>query len=41
MNELYSEITVRNTKIKNRIVMPAMVCPGLTGEDGLLSIKNT
>ncbi len=40
MNELYSEITVRNTKIKNRIVMPAMGCSGFTGEDGFLTIEN-
>ncbi len=40
MNELYSEIKIRNTKIKNRIVMPPMVCPGFTGEDGFVSLKN-
>jgi NADPH2 dehydrogenase len=40
MSNLYSEIVVRNTKFKNRIVMPPMVCSGFTGEDGLITIKN-
>jgi NADPH2 dehydrogenase len=40
MNELFSEISIRNSKIKNRIVMPPMVCPGFTGEDGLFTLKN-
>jgi NADPH2 dehydrogenase len=40
MNELFSEIIIRNVKIKNRIVMPAMGCSGFTGEDGLLTIEN-
>jgi NADPH2 dehydrogenase len=40
LRDLYSEISVRNFKFKNRIVMPPMVCAGFTGEDGLFSIKN-
>jgi NADPH2 dehydrogenase len=40
MNELFSEITIRNTKFKNRVVMPPMVCNGYTGEDGLVTLKN-
>jgi NADPH2 dehydrogenase len=40
MSDLYSEISIRNLKIKNRIVMPAMSCSGYTGEDGLLTFKN-
>jgi NADPH2 dehydrogenase len=40
MINLFSEISLRNHKIKNRIVMPPMVCAGFTEEDGLLTIKN-
>jgi NADPH2 dehydrogenase len=40
MSNLFSEITIRNLKIKNRIVMPPMVCSGFTGEDGLFTLKN-
>jgi 2,4-dienoyl-CoA reductase-like NADH-dependent reductase (Old Yellow Enzyme family) len=40
MDNLYSEISVRNFKIKNRVVMPPMLCSGFTAEDGLLSLKN-
>jgi NADPH2 dehydrogenase len=40
MNELFSEFSIRNSKIKNRIVMPPMVCPGFTGEDGFVTLKN-
>ncbi len=40
MNGLFSEISIRNIKIKNRIVMPPMVCSGFTGEDGLFTLKN-
>jgi NADPH2 dehydrogenase len=40
MNELFSPISIRNTVIKNRIVMPPMVCPGFTGEDGMVTLKN-
>jgi NADPH2 dehydrogenase len=40
MNKLYSELLVGKMKIKNRIVMPPMVCSGFTGEDGFLTLKN-
>jgi NADPH2 dehydrogenase len=40
MSNLYSEITIRNLKIKNRIVMPPMRCSGFTGEDGVLTLNN-
>ena len=40
MNELFSPISIRKTVIKNRIVMPPMVCPGFTGEDGMVTLKN-
>jgi 2,4-dienoyl-CoA reductase-like NADH-dependent reductase (Old Yellow Enzyme family) len=40
VSDLFSEIFIRNLKIKNRIVMPPMVCAGFTGEDGLLTLKN-
>jgi NADPH2 dehydrogenase len=40
MSNLFSEISIRNFKIKNRIVMPPMVCSGFTGEDGLFTLKN-
>jgi NADPH2 dehydrogenase len=40
MSSLFSEISIRNMKIKNRIVMPPMVCSGFTGEDGLFTLKN-
>jgi NADPH2 dehydrogenase len=40
MSNLFSDISIRNMQIKNRIVMPPMVCSGFTGEDGLFTIKN-
>ncbi|HSW58929.1 MAG TPA: NADH:flavin oxidoreductase [Dehalococcoidales bacterium] len=40
MSSLFSEITIRNIRIKNRIVMPPMACPGFTGSDGLFTLKN-
>jgi NADPH2 dehydrogenase len=40
MNHLYSEYSFKNIKIKNRVVMPPMVCSGFTSEDGLLTLKN-
>ncbi|MDD5701640.1 MAG: NADH:flavin oxidoreductase [Dehalococcoidales bacterium] len=40
MSSLFSEISIRNMKIKNRIVMPPMVCSGFTGEDGLFTLNN-
>jgi NADPH2 dehydrogenase len=40
MNEVFSEIIIRNSKFKNRIVMPPMVCGGYTGEDGFVTLKN-
>jgi NADPH2 dehydrogenase len=40
MSNLFSEITIRDTKIKNRVVMPPMVCFGFSGEDGLVTEKN-
>jgi NADPH2 dehydrogenase len=40
MNELFSDISIRNIKIKNRIVMPPMVCSRYTGEDGLFTQEN-
>jgi NADPH2 dehydrogenase len=40
MSSLFSEISIRNYTIKNRIVMPAMSCSGFTEEDGLFTIKN-
>jgi NADPH2 dehydrogenase len=40
VSSLFSEIPIRNFKIKNRIVMPPMVCSGFTGEDGFFTLKN-
>jgi NADPH2 dehydrogenase len=40
VSNLFSEISIGNLKIKNRIVMPPMVCAGFTGEDGHLTLKN-
>jgi NADPH2 dehydrogenase len=40
MSNLFSEITIRNVKIKNRIVMPPMVCSDFTAEDGLFTREN-
>lgn len=34
MSKLFSEITIRNKKIKNRIVLPPMVCFGWTDDSG-------
>ncbi|MBN1188847.1 MAG: NADH:flavin oxidoreductase [Dehalococcoidales bacterium] len=41
MNNLFSEITIRGLRIKNRIVMPPMVCAGYTKGDGLFTLENT
>jgi len=40
MNSLFSPIKIRNTIIKNRIVMPPMVCFGFAGDDGLVTEKH-
>jgi NADPH2 dehydrogenase len=40
MNRLFSEIPIGNVKIKNRIVMPPMVCLGYTNADGMVTEKN-
>lgn len=40
MVNLFSDITVKNVKIKNRIVMAPMVCIGWVGDDGLINMKN-
>jgi NADPH2 dehydrogenase len=40
LSSLFSEISIRNLKFKNRIVMPPMVCSGFTGEDGLFTLSN-
>ncbi|HSV31190.1 MAG TPA: NADH:flavin oxidoreductase [Atribacteraceae bacterium] len=36
-SKLFSEYTLRNFSIKNRIVMPPMVCFGWSGSDGLVT----
>jgi 2,4-dienoyl-CoA reductase-like NADH-dependent reductase (Old Yellow Enzyme family) len=41
MSELFSDITIRNTKFKNRIVMPPMGCHSFTADDGFVSIANS
>jgi NADPH2 dehydrogenase len=40
MSNLFSEVSIRSLRIKNRIVMPPMSCSGFTGEDGLLTREN-
>jgi NADPH2 dehydrogenase len=40
MSNLFSKITIKNTEIKNRVVMPPMVCFGMTAENGLVSEKS-
>ncbi len=40
MSSLFSEITIKNIKIKNRIVMPPMVCFGWAGDDGIVTEKH-
>ena len=40
MNNLFSPIKIRNTIIKNRVVMPPMVCFGFGGDDGLVTEKH-
>jgi NADPH2 dehydrogenase len=40
MTRLFSEITIRNKKIKNRIVMPPMVCFGFSNNEGKVTEKN-
>jgi len=37
MSKLFSEYTLRNISVKNRIVMPPMVCFGWSGSDGLVT----
>ncbi len=40
MNDLFSPIKIKNTIIKNRIVMPPMVCFGFGEDDGLVTEKH-
>ena len=40
MANLFSAISIKNTEIKNRVVMPPMVCFGMTKADGLVTEKN-
>jgi NADPH2 dehydrogenase len=40
MSNLYSEISIRNSRIKNRVVMAPMACSGFTEEDGFFTLKN-
>jgi NADPH2 dehydrogenase len=40
LSNLFSEITIRNHKIKNRVVMPPMVCFGYSDDSGLVTEKN-
>lgn len=40
MSNLFSAITIKSTRFKNRIVMPPMVCFGYAGEDGRVTEKN-
>jgi NADPH2 dehydrogenase len=40
LTTLFSEIEIRKVKIKNRIVLPPMVCFGYGGEDGKVYAKN-
>ena len=40
MNQLFSEYKIREKTIKNRVVMPPMVCPGWSDEQGLVTDKH-
>jgi NADPH2 dehydrogenase len=40
MSNLFSDINIRGIKIKNRVVMPPMVCFGYAGQDGKVTEKN-
>ena len=40
MSDLFSEMNIRNMRVKNRIVMPPMVCFGWAGEEGLVTENN-
>jgi NADPH2 dehydrogenase len=40
MPSLFSDISIRHKKIKNRIVMPPMVCFGFANHEGLVTDKN-
>lgn len=40
MSTLFSEISIRNIRIKNRIVFPPMACFSYSGEDGHVTEKN-
>ena len=40
MSHLFSELKVRDTIIRNRVVMPPMVCFGWTGDEGLVSERH-
>lgn len=40
MPGLFSDISIRNKKIKNRIVMPPMVCFGFSNKEGQVTEKN-
>lgn len=40
MNSLFNEGTIRNMTVKNRLVLPPMVCFGYAEENGFVSRKN-
>jgi NADPH2 dehydrogenase len=40
MNRLFKEYKLKNTIIKNRIVMPPMVCPGWSDDNGIVTEKH-
>jgi NADPH2 dehydrogenase len=40
LSDLFSEVVIRNIKIKNRIVMPPMVCFGFASEDGIVTVEH-
>lgn len=40
MNKLFSEISIKNLQIKNRVVLPPMVIFGLSGDNGFVTEGN-
>lgn len=40
MQNLFSEFQLKGFKIKNRVVMPPLICPGWAGQDGKVSEKH-
>lgn len=40
MLALFTSFNLKGIPVKNRVIMPPMVCPGYTGDDGFVTLRN-